>query len=471
MSVDKTCLRWHVDHPKASLTCLFCIWKLLLLTVAYTSPAPGYDTSTTILTSTTDQYADSKSCITEILQVLVIKLTRWDAIYFTQVAQRGALFEQEWAFGWGFARFLSLVGPIRFGLHDGALATAVAGIFTSNTAHLLSVLVLYQMTMLIAAHAASYRSMSVAFIAASLHILSPAGLFLSAPYAESCFSFLNLSGFYLYALSLKEDCNKRHSRRDISLLLSGLLFGVATTFRSNGLLSGLLFCLDLLRAAVRMTTHIQSGNLMSDLRRSTFLVMSGGVMALGSFTPQYLAYQEYCLAPELHHRPLWCTRRIPSIYTWVQDRYWNVGFLRYWTASNAPLFLLAAPVLLIMIMSVVWTQPSYCEDLHSDREVGNRPQPPSDRLWMSPVGVDVTRCLAIPQLILAILALTIYHVQIITRLSSGYPLWYWWLASKIVDKESIRYAGFDISVKTVVRWMVLYAFIQASLFAAFLPPA
>ncbi|KAL8734793.1 MAG: hypothetical protein Q9181_003037 [Wetmoreana brouardii] len=446
MSVNRACPRWHVDHPRASLTFLFCTWKLLLLTVAYTSPAPGYDTSTTILAST----MESKSCSTDILQVLVTKLLRWDAIYFTQVAQRGALFEQEWAFGWGFARLLSFIARIQFGLRHGAVATAAAGILASNIAHLLSVLVLYQMTMLIAAHAASYRSLSVAFVAASLHIISPAGLFLSAPYAESCFSFLNFAGFYLYALSLKEHYNRRHSRRDIAVLMSGLLFGVATTFRSNGLLSGLLFCLDLLRAAAGMKNHIRSGDLTSGLRRSTFLVMSGSVMAIGSFTPQYLAYQEYCLAPELQHRPSWCTRRIPSIYTWVQDRYWNVGFLRYWTASNAPLFLLAAPVLLVMIMSVIWAEPSYGEARHSDREVVKRPQPPSDRLWMSPVGIDVARCLAIPQLILAILALTTYHVQVITRLSSGYPLWYWWLASKIVGKESIRSAGFAISVKTLL---------------------
>ena len=35
---------------------------------------------------------------------------RWDAIYFIQIAHRGVLFEQEWAFGWGFAKLLTLVG-------------------------------------------------------------------------------------------------------------------------------------------------------------------------------------------------------------------------------------------------------------------------------------------------------------------------------------------------------------------------
>lgn len=71
--------------------------------------------------------------------------------------------------------------------------------------------------------------------------------------------------------------------------------------------------------------------------------------------------------------------------------------------------------------------------------------------------------IALPQLVLAILALSSYHVQIITRISSGYPLWYIWLAAKVMDEPK--------RVSMVVRWMVMYALIQAGLYASFLPPA
>lgn len=75
--------------------------------------------------------------------------------------------------------------------------------------------------------------------------------------------------------------------------------------------------------------------------------------------------------------------------------------------------------------------------------------------------------LALPQLALAVLALTSFHVQIITRISSGYPLWYLVLAREITDGDAkeIRIA------KWTVRWMVMYALIQGVLFASFLPPA
>jgi phosphatidylinositol glycan class V len=56
--------------------------------------------------------------------------------------------------------------------------------------------------------------------------------------------------------------------------------------------------------------------------------------------------------------------------------------------------------------------------------------------------------LALPQLALASAALMSFHVQVITRLSSGYPLWYLVLAQDI-----------------------MYAIIQTPLYAYFLPPA
>jgi len=71
--------------------------------------------------------------------------------------------------------------------------------------------------------------------------------------------------------------------------------------------------------------------------------------------------------------------------------------------------------------------------------------------------------LALPQLAVASLALTSFHVQIITRLSSGYPLWYLVLAREIVENRK--------HAKWVLRYMVIYALTQGALFAGFLPPA
>lgn len=124
----------------------------------------------------------------------------------------------------------------------------------------------------------------------------------------------------------------------------------------------------------------------------------------------------------------------------------GVGFLRYWTLSNVPLFLLATPSLILLLYS-------------SGTAIG--------QLWRRTGQTDsgqwLVSQLAIPQLVLASLAITNYHVQVITRFSSGYPWLYIWLAKQICS--GWRYAGPSL------RFFMLYGLIQAALFASFLPPA
>lgn len=255
----------------------------------------------------------------------------------------------------------------------------------------------------------------------------------------------------MYACSFQADENRRTGLRDASLIVSGILFGIATTFRTNGLLSGLIFCFDVLKCA---SNFVRFGDLIINLRRSIFLVIAGCFTGVGFLFPQYLAYLEFCTLEDSQQRPLWCDRTIPSVYTWVQSHYWNVGLFRYWTISNVPLFVLAAPMLLIMILSVLWIG-SQVERTPRVKQQDSGASVQDD--WISPVGLAVARRLAVPQLALAVLVLTNQHVQIITRISSGYPLWYWWLASRLLDRCPVRFAKWDISMEWVVRWMVLYA--------------
>ena len=136
----------------------------------------------------------------------------------------------------------------------------------------------------------------------------------------------------------------------------------------------------------------------------------------------------------------------------------NVGFLRYWTLSNLPLFALAGPILFCFWTSTIWAWSLH--DQGKDKDL--------------PIGHIVLRRLSIPSATLGVLAFTTYHVQVLTRLSSGYPVWDWWLAWEIVETQKQARAEGALRRNLgiwVVRWMVMYGVIQAALFASFLPPA
>ncbi|CCD51408.1 glycosyltransferase family 76 protein, partial sequence [Botrytis cinerea T4] len=99
--------------PVRTLILCFILWKISLLLIAACSPGPGYDTSTSLLLSSLHSIGKKK--LPSVVQYLIGKLVRWDAIYFVHASNRGYVYEQEWAFGWGFTRVIkfSTIGKYR----------------------------------------------------------------------------------------------------------------------------------------------------------------------------------------------------------------------------------------------------------------------------------------------------------------------------------------------------------------------
>ncbi|KAJ4192528.1 ER membrane glycoprotein subunit of the GPI transamidase complex-like protein [Fusarium falciforme] len=415
----------HATHPILTLTAAFTGWKALLLSIAVgASIGPDYDTSTSLFFEAVHKDTPGHAS-------LAARLTRWDALYFMHDARVGKVYEQEWAFGVGLP---VVVRGVRHLLGVDALEATVA-VAVSHVSHLIAVLALYQLTVIL------FGNRRLAFLAAAVHIFSPAGLFLSAPYAESTFSCLSFVGNLLFAIGFKNGPDSL--QRNVAVVGAGLAYGIAATFRSNGLFGGILFAIEAIRNLLALT----NGFSISKVLRLVAPVIGGLLVAVGFVAPQVIAWMRYCNV-EGELRP-WCVRLMPSIYTFVQEEYWDVGFLKYWTPNQIPLFLLAAPMLTLLIKSGT--------ELMGESNLSLRAIDSQGRV--------LVRTLAGMQTLLAVLAITNYHVQIISRLSSGYPAWYWWVASCLMDKKrsSLGYG--------IVVFITMYAAIQGGLFASFLPPA
>ncbi|KAF4635351.1 hypothetical protein G7Y89_g2743 [Cudoniella acicularis] len=279
-----------LGNPLRNLVGLFIFWKILLLLVACGSPGPGYDTSTSLVLL---HKSDDTSALQPILQYVVNKLTRWDAIYFVQVSNRGYLFEQEWAFGWGFTRLIAFfITTLRAaGLpHYQDLEAAVA-VVIAHTSHFFAVLSLFFLTKAVFPNSSSDN---FAFRTAALHIISPAGMFLSAPFAESTCAFLSFAGSLIFTQSLVVE-GPSTLGHDLLVMVSGVTFGIATTFRSNGILNGLL----LLEEAFRSLLRLRYGFRFVTIRRLVATGLGGLSVAAGFLLPQYISYAEYCREPDV----------------------------------------------------------------------------------------------------------------------------------------------------------------------------
>lgn len=137
-------------------------------------------------------------------------------------------------------------------------------------------------------------------MAAILHVLSPAGLFLSAPYSESLFSLLSFLGTYLYIRG--------------ATLASGAVFCCATGVRSNGLFNGSVFLWDFFQALSRRRWQ-----------RVVKIGIAGLLVGVGLVFPQVLAWRVYCVGTDGEEVRPWCGKAIPSVYFFVQEHYWSLS--------------------------------------------------------------------------------------------------------------------------------------------------
>lgn len=186
------------------------------------------------------------------------------------------------------------------------------GIVFAHTFHGLSVITLYELTRELTS---GMQSRKLALLAASLHIFSPAGIFLSAPYGESSFAAFNFFGYLLYVRGARHMDQKLS--HEFQIIAAGLVLGCATMIRSNGLLNGILFLEEAVLAVISLPSRT-----WSPVRRLISAGIAGMFVALGYGVPQLAAYYEFCSGLEPSHTRPWCNSIPPSIFSFVQSHYW-----------------------------------------------------------------------------------------------------------------------------------------------------
>jgi GPI mannosyltransferase 2 len=160
---------------------------------------------------------------------------------------------------------------------------------------------------------------SIASVAALLYIVSPAGIFLSAPYSESPFAFRSILGLLLYLKGVVLFRTPNGFTARTWIVLAGAVLGQAVIVRSNGIFAGLLFAVDALDSSIRL---IRGDFTQDQVLRLVVLILGGIFIGIGMVAPQYDAYDEYCTNVRLEERRTWCGKLLPSIYTFVQSHYW-----------------------------------------------------------------------------------------------------------------------------------------------------
>ncbi|KAJ9608673.1 ER membrane glycoprotein subunit of the GPI transamidase complex-like protein [Cladophialophora chaetospira] len=228
-------------NPIVTLFGIFVAWKSLVALIVLTAPGIGYDTSTSL--SFSNRNDNGASDLPAIMHSPWLKFVRWDAVYFTHMSDEGHVFEQEWAFG---------IGLSELGLTH-RLSSVVAGVLLSHLSHWLSVVQLWSLVNALSGEQKDGDS-RLAFNTAVLHIISPAGVFLSTPCSESLFSFLSMSGFLSLVYALRQFDKQQTLAGSSAMVRAGFRFCAATMVRSNGILAGLPLLIEAITSALSILT-------------------------------------------------------------------------------------------------------------------------------------------------------------------------------------------------------------------------
>lgn len=200
---------------------------------------------------------------------------------------------------------------------------------------------------------------------------------------------------------------------------------------------------------------------------------------------QYNGYQAFCLTPTGRTRE-WCSNTLPSIYSFVQAHYWNVGFLKYWTISQIPNFAMAAPPLLLILYSsttIIRTSTSQVLTLlrtsssrtsaAPNRDASPLPSATLD-LWSPSDSGSLNKLPhALHALALSLILLFSAHTQIALRVLPTLPFMHWSLAQLATHREVGQKEGQTMERiwRFYIGWAVVWFALSCVLWSAFLPPA
>jgi phosphatidylinositol glycan class V len=226
--------------------------------------------------------------------------------------------------------------------------------------------------------------------------------------------------------------------------MAAIWFSMATSVRSNGILYAGFF----------VWTALHDRRLLVGTKAMMCIAITLAPFLLF----QWYGYQSFCFERNGYlwkfadqGRP-WCSNAWPMVYSHVQEKYWNVGFLRYYRLHQLPNFLLAAPVLLANGFAML-------QYARSDPK----------RIWTLGFhftsGLDGFDIRTLPFFYLAVFmyfyCALVMHVQVMIRFFTSQPFLYWFLATHLHSRTSKWYMGYSI----------IYSMVGACLFSVFLPPA
>ncbi|KAF9764943.1 GPI mannosyltransferase 2 [Nosema granulosis] len=381
---------------------------------------------------------------------IFIPLLKWDAVHFRDISENGYLQEHTLAFFPllpyitrtfhiiinSIFHIINSIFPFRTGIEVFTI-----GIILNNLIFIINSLLLYKLTLYV-------FDFNTAIITFYLYIFNPASIICSSLYTESLFMLLFLISLFFLIMKREVYCTIVLS---LSVLCrsNGILFCILLyRFRWNLLHFialcipiGLhqLYCLSKILGVIVFKNLFDFLEVFSNLPYK-FSLKEEHLLEAYEFKDNLLSVVDTTSIQTTKDFITYTVMKIFIPYSYVQKKYWNQGFLKFFTFLNIPNMLIGLPFIVFSVYSFFIPLESleYCYLINLLKT----------QLFLN-----------------TILSVFFFHWNTYFRFVSFNPIVYWTIAKIYLNSK--RPFLFKLYLKYYLAFSVAYAI----LFGAFFPPA
>ncbi|KAG5680273.1 hypothetical protein PVAND_009792 [Polypedilum vanderplanki] len=415
-----------------------------------------------------DTAVRKKKCDT-IVEFLLGGFRRWDAQYFLHISEHGYTYENTLAFyplyplsikmiRYVFINITPFLTVRSLSLLIGVVLNVIFFVKATNSLYELAKKVL--------------KDQRKAEVAAILFCFNPASIFFTAPYSESLYSWLSFS----LMLKCFDDINSvlivvplscSILTRSNGLINIGFVvyYGLKKMFNQNTVLSFVTVFLKIFSILIIIAFHF---GLMQVYNYYLFCFQKS--FNFPDFIKDFALENDLVLAGNRSSTSNesvspWCLSNFPVAYSYIQEHYWNVGYMNYYEFKQIPNFLLAAPIVLIILVNAFIyfiNNQDYCWRLgiFNLRQSILRKTSIADQNQFVFIVHAVAMCL---------FCIFFIHVQVTTRiLASSNPMLYFFCANYFMPESGAHKKNddkinevhvFDIKKLNWTQRFIVYYFI------------
>ena len=425
---------------------------LLLLQFLVNYFQEDFDSSTVI-----DVYRE-KYARNTFLFLVVDGLNKWDAVYFNHISLKGYTYEQMLAFYPGFP--LLLLAGSYVPVVPTVVGIQLTALFMNCVLFISSCYCLFELTLTVS----SDRKLAVFAVFGLL--INPANVFMLSSYSESL--FLCLQMYLLYNLE-----NNKY-------FIASILVSLSILVRSNGILNIVFLTYFYLKESVKKQIRPHRNGLVDitkillPMAFDSFLLLKLAMYISICLFPyvawQYHIYSVYCES-DFTNKDHWCGATLPLSYSYVQKKYWNVGFLQYYEFKQMPNFLLALPIvsLCLYAMYIILSSPGSFDIIRTLGlvEKANVFNKREQKQRQETIPADRGLVYVVHACFLVVAGILGFHVQILTRmLCSSSPVVYWLFGSVVLQHMDGRKSYL---LMVIVSYFLLYNVLGFFLHCNFYP--